>query len=135
MKKKLLILAILVSISIGTHVYSTEYQVSDAGFMYIINPLVLHSPDPANGSGKQPLNPDLSIVANHLSGDLMTISFWTNASGLWQILGGYHEGYNRTYTDTNATDMNNHDETYYWSVNCTDGTYFRNETYHFKTRK
>lgn len=139
MNKKFLALVLLavVSITLGTNtaVYSTEYFTPQLGFSYSIIsfPINLTSPSPANSSINQPLNPTLSIAANHSLGGLMNISFWTNAGGSWQRLGDYHEGYNGTYVDTNATDMDEYDTLYYWSVNCTDGTYWKNETYHFTT--
>lgn len=92
------------------------------------------SESPTNGSTGINLNPTLSVLANDSDSDLMNISFWTNASGSWQRLGGYHEGYNGTYTDINATNMNSLNTTYWWSVNCSVITYWTNETYHFTTR-
>ncbi|RKX40932.1 MAG: hypothetical protein DRP23_01915, partial [Thermotogae bacterium] len=77
------------------------------------------------------LNPTLSIKVGDLQNDSMTIIFRSNASGDWQDLGTYYGGYG-IYSQ-NTTNMNVHNTTYYWSVNCTDGTHWSNKTYSFTT--
>jgi hypothetical protein len=93
----------------------------------------LSNPSPSDGVTGQSLNPTLSITVNDTNIDQLNISFWTNASGSWQQLGGYHEGYNGTYSDSNATNMNTYGTTYYWSANVTDNVLWTNETYSFTT--
>jgi len=95
----------------------------------------LSNPSPADGATGQEFNPPLSITANDINANLLNVSFWTNASGAWQRLGGYHEGYNGTYNDANASDMNSYNTTYYWSVNCSDATTWTNTTYSFTTKE
>jgi len=73
------------------------------------------------------------VMVNDSNADLMNISFWTNASGTWQRIGGWHTGYNNTYIDTNATSMNQYNTIYYWSVNATDDELWTNTTYSFST--
>ena len=63
----------------------------------------------------------------------MNITFMTNSSGSWQIIGSNNTEHDGTYRQT-TTDMNNYNTTYYWSVNITDGTVWSNKTYYFTTR-
>jgi len=46
------------------------------------------TPSPSDGATGQSLNPTLSIAVNDTNIDQLNISFWTNASGSWQQLGG-----------------------------------------------
>ena len=94
---------------------------------------LLSNEDPSNRSTGIDLNPTLSINANDPDGDLMTIQFWTNASGSWAQIGTENtSATNGTYT-RNPTNMNNYNTTYYWSVNVSDSMDWTNETYHFTT--
>ena len=53
----------------------------------------------------------------------MNITFYTNATGNWQIIGSNTSVGNGTYKQQ-STDMNIYSTTYYWSVNVSDGNYW-----------
>lgn len=93
---------------------------------------ILSNPDPEDGDKYIDYNPTLSIDITDVNSDLLNVTFKTNASGSWQQLSSI-EGYNGTYTDSNAENMNSSDTTYYWSVNVTDGFTWTNQTYSFTT--
>jgi hypothetical protein len=62
----------------------------------------------------------------------MNVTFWTNATGSWGLIGYNASVYNGTYSQTNDN-MNNYGSTYWWSVNVTDYTTWTNATYSFTT--
>ncbi len=88
---------------------------------------------PANGATDVELTPTLHIIVNDAEGDTMNITFRTNATGTWGDIGSNNSVSNGTYYQTNSS-MNSYSTKYWWSVNCTDGTSWTNETYHFTTR-
>ena len=101
---------------------------------FITAPLapVLSNPSPSDNSIDQPINPTLSITVIDYQGDTMDITFRSNASGIWNDIGTNSSQPNGTYSQI-TTNMDSYSTTYYWSVNCTDGTYWTNETLSFTT--
>jgi len=77
------------------------------------------------------LNATLSIDVVDLQGNDMDVCFRSNASGSWQMIGSNVSVGNGTYRQT--TDMDGYNTTYWWSVNCSDGLFWTNETYKFTT--
>jgi len=77
----------------------------------------------------------LSVNVYDSNGDQMNISFFTNASGNWSLIGSNNSRYNGTYNQ--VYEFNNYSTRYFWSVNVTDSTGHSspiNETYCFTTR-
>ena len=87
---------------------------------------------PADTSTDISLEPTLSINVSDAEGDLMNISWLTNESGSWVILGTNTSVSNGTYTCTNTSVFNTINTTYYWRVLVSDGS-ISNETYSFTT--
>jgi hypothetical protein len=99
-------------------------------------PPTISNPSPANGSSGVSINPTLSALVNDSEGNLITIEFWTNASGSWAQIGTQNtSASNGTYV-RHPTNMNSNSSSYYWSVNATDPAgsgNWTNVTYHFST--
>ena len=79
----------------------------------------LSNENPVDGAVFVELNPILSIDATDYQGDLMTLTFRTNASGSWGDIGSNVSVGNGTYSQT-PSNMNNGNTRYWWSVNATD---------------
>jgi hypothetical protein len=93
---------------------------------------VQSSPSPSDGATGQNLNPTLSITVGDANLDAMNVTFWTNVTGSWGLIGYNDSVYNGTYSQTNDS-MNIYGTTYWWSVNVTDYTAWTNATYSFTT--
>ncbi len=93
---------------------------------------VLTTPCPSNDSTGESINPILSITVNDTDSDTMNVTFWTNATASWSEIGYNSSSPNGTYSQT-PSNMNQFNNTYWWSVNVTDGYNWTNETYHFTT--
>ncbi|HWR26850.1 MAG TPA: DUF2341 domain-containing protein, partial [Candidatus Thermoplasmatota archaeon] len=93
---------------------------------------VITSSTPVDGTSFVKLNPTLAITINDPDGDTMNISFKTNATGSWSVIGSNLSIGNGTYQQTPTT-MNSYHTKYYWSVNVNDGPKWTNKTYWFKT--
>jgi len=95
---------------------------------------VISNPIPANGAYDISMgNVILSITVSDQDGDSMDITFRTNASGPWTNISTNSSSPNGTYSQ-----IYNFSEPiylYYWSVNCTDGKIWVNNTYHFTTER
>ena len=92
------------------------------------------TPSPANDADNQDLNPQLSIYAfdyDDATQD-MNVSFYTNESGSWVLIGYNASSSNGTYRQT-PTNFDEWGTRYYWSVNITDSINWDNETYFFDT--
>jgi len=115
--------------------YNNQYDTDN--FYMIGYETSYHSPIisnelPSGGSSDQPLNPRLTIQVLDNDGDDIDITFRTNASNNWQDIGSNNSVKDGTYSQVPDM-MGSYGEMYYWSVNCTDGTYWTNETYSFTT--
>jgi hypothetical protein len=98
------------------------------------NPSEIANENPTNGTTNLVEgNIQLSAVLTDADGDLMNIIFKTNASGTWADIQDYLGQPDGTYTEMYYFSETNHQ--YWWSVNCTDGKSWTNETYWFKTRE
>ena len=49
--------------------------------------ITISNPSPNNGSTGISFNPFINVTLNNSAGNNMTVEFWTNASGVWQLLG------------------------------------------------
>jgi uncharacterized repeat protein (TIGR02543 family) len=95
-------------------------------------PPVLSNPQPQHQAIGIDITPQLKITITDKDADELYITFKTNASGSWENIGTNNSVYNGTYTQYGSM-MNNHNTTYYWSVNATDGQDWTNATYQFST--
>jgi hypothetical protein len=95
---------------------------------------VLSNESPVNTSVNQGLNPTLSIRAVDYQGN-MDITFRTNASGTWQVIGSYTNVINGTYNAnaTGANSINGYGTKYYWNVTATHGGSRASNLYSFTT--
>jgi hypothetical protein len=91
---------------------------------------ILSSPSPSNEAIGISLNPTLSINVNDTNSDAMNVTFYTNVTGSWGLIGYNESVYNGTYSQTNDS-MNSYNTKYWWSVNVTDYTTWTNVTYSF----
>jgi hypothetical protein len=96
-------------------------------------PPAVSSPNPADESNGQGLNPSLSVQVNDNNNDLMDVTFRTNASGIWTDIETNRSVSNGTYSQT-PSNMDSYLTRYYWSVNVTDGQDWTNRTFSFTTR-
>ncbi|HWR27515.1 MAG TPA: DUF2341 domain-containing protein, partial [Candidatus Thermoplasmatota archaeon] len=117
---------------------TTEYNNQhDPSQFYTIGIAAFEAPalfdeNPSDESIDIGLNPMLSISVMDYQEDLMDIFFKSNSSGSWSTLGSIVDVGDGTYYQT-TNDMSAFSTTYYWSVNCTDGTHWTNLTYRFTT--
>jgi hypothetical protein len=93
---------------------------------------VLSNENPLNSSLNQNLTLNLTITVSDIDKDTMNISLYTNSTGPWNLIGFNDSSVDGTYSQINVT-FDNYSTIYWWSVNCTDGTDWTNETYHLKT--
>ncbi len=90
------------------------------------------SPSPSDGATGQGITPTLSIQVNDTNIDAMNVTFYTNVTGSWGLIGYNDSVYNGTYSQTNES-MDSPNTKYWWSVNVTDYTAWANRTYNFTT--
>ena len=90
------------------------------------------NPSPSDGAIGQILKPPLQITVGDVNNDAMNVTFWTNATGSWGLIGYNDSVYNGTYQQTNDS-MDSINAEYWWSVNVTDYTLWSNTTYSFTT--
>jgi hypothetical protein len=143
MKKKLaaLIIGLTILIMLGgiqaTFLYGAEFLTTKPGFTFSIthNDLpTINNEGPTNGSTGISTTPTLNITVNDENGDMMTILWYSNSSGLWQLFGVNSSVVNGTYHQKN----NNFSSTstkYWWNVSVNDGKEIKTSgIYHFTTR-
>ncbi|KYK23903.1 hypothetical protein AYK21_01970 [Thermoplasmatales archaeon SG8-52-2] len=95
---------------------------------------ILSNPNPSNGAVDISLGDvPLKITVSDQDGDIMDITFSTNASGSWSDIGTNSSQPNGTYTQVYNFSESVH--LYYWSVNITDGKTWVNNTYSFTTER
>jgi hypothetical protein len=94
---------------------------------------IFSNPSPTNGAIGIELTPSLHVTVCDPEGDTMDITFRTNATGTWENIGSNNSVDNGTYYQT-SLNMDNYNTKYWWSVNCTDGNSWSNDTYYFTTR-
>jgi hypothetical protein len=88
---------------------------------------------PANQSTNIQLIPQMNITINDLDGDTMTIIWYSNSSGSWQVFGTNGSVGNGTYHQTNSN-FSAPGETYWWNVSVYDGIHTNHSNiFHFTT--
>ena len=75
---------------------------------------------PSNESTGISLTPQMNITINDPDGDSMTITWYSNSSGTWQVFGINSSAVNGTYYQTNAN-YTSTGKTYWWYVRVNDG--------------
>jgi len=76
----------------------------------------------------------LSVLCNDSNGEVMNITFRTNASGSWETLNQTTSGFsNSTQYAYNTSVFDSYNTLYYWSANLTDGEDWTNQSYSFTT--
>jgi hypothetical protein len=93
---------------------------------------VIKSITPRNNANYQLKHPILSVDVYSYQHKLMNVTFRTNASGVWKDIGSNFSVSSGVYSQR-AMDINESNMTYWWSVNCSDGLYWTNETYRLAT--
>ena len=143
MKKKMaaLIIGLTILIMLGgiqtTFLYGAEILTTKPGFTFSIthNDLpTINNEGPTNGGTDIPTNPTLNITVNDANGDTMTISWYGNSSGSWQLFGVNSSVVNGTYHHKNNNFSSNNTK-YWWNVSVNDGKEINiSSIYHFTTR-
>jgi len=88
---------------------------------------------PANQSTNIQLIPLMNITINDLDGDTMTIIWYSNSSGSWQVFGTNSSVGNGTYYQSNSN-FSVPGETYWWNVSVNDGIHTNDSNiFYFKT--
>ena len=111
--------------------YSDEYE-SESGKTKSIPYQTQESP--TNQSvGICPI-PILSVKCiDNDSTDTMNATWWSNSSGEWVQFDYNNNIANNTIIQKTNSNFSSTETTYYWSVNLTDGTNWKNNTYKFRT--
>jgi len=117
---------------------SLDSEISYAYDFYIYctfeaNPVSLEGEQPTDESIYDSITPKCNITCVHSYGSDLTVYFYENTTGNWvlqQTNSSHTANTSAQWTYTNASSYNH---TYYWSVNATDGTNWRNESYSFTT--
>jgi hypothetical protein len=91
---------------------------------------------PSNGSTNIQATPMMNITVNDLDGDSMTVTWYSNSSGSWQLFGTNSSVGNGTYHQTNSNFSEPY-TTYWWYINVSDGidTNTSDLYYYFTTEK
>jgi len=88
---------------------------------------------PANESTGISITPQMSITVNDFEGDTMTITWYSNSEGSWQIFAIDKSVENGTYYQTNSN-FSDFSTTYYWNVSVSSSTGTNDSgIYHFTT--
>ena len=81
------------------------------------------------------LNPKTAVLVKDDDGDVMSVTFSTNASGTWETFDTFLNVLNNTFVESNNITNVDEYETYYWiKVNISDGLNNTVETVKFMTR-
>jgi hypothetical protein len=92
----------------------------------------ISNPVPENGSSGTGPAPQMNITVNDTNGDPMTIQWYSNSSGSWQIFGTNNTVSNGTYHQIN-TNFSQSGKTYWWYVAVYDGKDINtSNTFYFK---
>ncbi|EMR75211.1 protein of unknown function (DUF2341), partial [Thermoplasmatales archaeon SCGC AB-540-F20] len=89
---------------------------------------------PINNSIDIELTPQMNITINDPDGDIMTLTWCSNNSGLWQVFGINSSVGNGTYHQTNSN-FTGYGTTYWWNVTVNDGLDVNtSSTFYFTTK-
>ena len=91
------------------------------------------NPTPSDGATGQTLNPPLGITVSNSNGINMTVIMRTNATGSWATIGTNSSVTNNTVVRQTPMTMTSYNHTYWWSVNTSLGSIWRNTTFGLTT--
>lgn len=112
----------------------TPPLVADALCRYNRMPEIFNE-NPTNGSTDIPIFPQLDISISDADGDTMTLDWYSDSSGSWQVFGSNINVGDGTYSQTNSN-FSDFDTTYWWYVTVTDGIYTNSgPIFHFTTEE
>ncbi len=110
----------------------TKPDYADALCKYNRQPTITNE-GPSNESTGMPLTPQMNITVNDVDGESMTIIWYSNSSGSWQLFGTNSSVGNGTYNQTNAN-FTSTGKTYWWYVTVDDGLDINTSAiFHFTT--
>jgi len=96
-------------------------------------PSTITNEGPTNESIDISIYPQLNITVNDIDGDTMTITWYSNSSGTWQVFGTNNTVSNGTYHQNNSN-FSLYFTTFWWNVTVSDGFNINtSETFHFTT--
>jgi hypothetical protein len=117
--------------------YGTEFLTTKPGFSFSITHNdfpTIRNEGPTNDSTDIPTLPTLNITINDANGDTMTIKWFSNSSGSWQLFGVNNSVVNGTYHQIN-NNFSSTNTRYWWNVTVNDGKQINTSAvYHFTTR-
>jgi len=88
---------------------------------------------PSNESTDMPLTLQMNITVNDTDEEAMTITWYSNSSGSWQVFGTNTSISNGTYHQTNSN-FSDYNTTYWWNITVSDGLHTNTSaTFHFTT--
>jgi len=96
-------------------------------------PPMISNEIPANGTIDVSINPTLSATISDYSNGDVEWAILTNATGPWMILDKDVLSGGNGIISTNTNNMIDYTQTYYWSINISDGDDWVNQTYSFTT--
>jgi hypothetical protein len=111
----------------------TPPLVADARCRFNLMPEISDE-NPVNGSTDIDLLPTLNISINDPEGDTMTINWYSNSSGSWQVFGSNSSVGDGTYSQINSN-FSDFGTTYWWHVSVNDGINTKlSPIFHFTTK-
>jgi hypothetical protein len=100
------------------------------------NPPSINGEQPVNQSTDISLVPVLNVTISDEDSSECNVTWRSNSSGVWQDF-GYNKSINTGVSSQNISQINSnfseYSTKYFWSINCSDGTSWTNETYYFTT--
>jgi hypothetical protein len=99
---------------------------------------IIMGENPYDGSIDIILVPTLNVTIDDLNDNILDATWWSNSSGSW-IQFASSENIDVSGGPVSVSKINSnfsdYSETYWWSVNVSDGSTWANETYNFETRQ
>jgi len=95
----------------------------------------IYNENPPDGSTNVPIVPQMYISISDADGDTMSIFWYSDTSGSWEVFGSNIGVGGGTYSQTNSN-FSDFDTTYWWYVTVTDGIYSESSPiFHFTTEE
>lgn len=94
---------------------------ADARCRYNEDPEIFDE-NPPDGAEDVPIVPELDISISDAEGETMSIYWYSNSEGSWEVFGRNIDVENGTYSQINSN-FSDYETTYYWYVTVTDAVY------------